>query len=62
MRTVRRYMAALSLVAVVASGSAFAGVRDDGGVGRQMQNASKLRQFIQHVLDYLDSKISIPPT
>jgi hypothetical protein len=46
-------MAALSLVAVIASGST---------VPRHMENASKLRQFIQHVLDYLDSKLSVPPT
>ncbi len=62
MRAVRRYLAALSLVAVVASGSALAGMRDDDSPGRQMQKASKHRSFIQRILDYLDSKISVPPT
>jgi hypothetical protein len=46
-------MAALSLVAMIASGSV---------VPRHMENASKLRQFIQRVLDYVDSKLSLPPT
>ena len=61
MRAVRRYMAAVSLVAVIASGSAFAGMRDDDGPGRHMQQTSKFRQFIQRVLDYVDSKLSVPP-
>ena len=61
MRAVLRYMAALSLVAVIASGSALADMRDDGTPGRDRQTASKHRSFIQRVLDYLDNKISVPP-
>jgi hypothetical protein len=62
MRAVRRTMAALSLVAVIASGSALAGMRDDDSPGRQVQKASKHRNFIQRILDYLDNKLSVPPT
>jgi len=55
-------MAVLSLVAMIASGSALAGMRDDDSPGREVQKASKHRSFIQRILDYLDSKISVPPT
>ena len=62
MRAVRQYMAALSLVAMIASGSALAGMRDDDSPGREMQKASKHRNFMQRIFDYLDSKLSLPPT
>ena len=61
MRAVLRYMAALSLVAAVASGSALAGMRDDDTPGRERQTASKHRSFIQRILDYVDNKLSVPP-
>lgn len=65
MRAVRRCMAVVSLVAVLASGSAFAGMRDDDSRGRdvtQSSTSSKFLHFVHRVLDYLDSKLSVPPT
>ena len=62
MRVVRRFMAVVSLVAMLASGSAFAGMRDDDSRGRDVTHSSKFLRFVHRVLDYVDSKISIPPT
>jgi len=65
MRSVRRGMAVVSLIAVLASGSAFAGMRDDDSRGREVTHSSatsKFLHFVHRVLDYLDSKLSVPPT
>jgi len=55
MRAIRRYVAAVCLVFAVATGSAVA-------APHEMTTASKIRSFVRHLLDYLDSKISVPPT
>jgi hypothetical protein len=63
MRAVRRVVAAVSLVSVLASGSAFAGMRDDDSRGRDARasTSSKFLHFVHRVLDYLDNKLSVPP-
>jgi len=67
MRAVRRCVVALSLLAILASSSAVAAPRDDDHRGRQAEKAtkdvekSKLPAFIRRVLDYLDSKLTVPP-
>ena len=65
MRAVRRVMAVVSLVAVLGSGSAFGGMRDDDSRGRDVTHSSTTStflHFVHRVLDYVDSKLSIPPT
>lgn len=60
MRTVRRYAVVVSLLLSIAVGSAFAGFGDDGLPGRQIEKESH-KNFIQRILDFLDSRLSTPP-
>jgi hypothetical protein len=61
MRAVRRYAVVVSLLVALGSGSVFASIGDDGTVGRVIAKDKAHRSFIQRVLDYLDSKLSVPP-
>lgn len=54
MRAVRRCLVALSLLAVLASTSAVAAPSKATG-------KLKFPRLIQRVLDYLDSKLTVPP-
>ena len=61
MRAVRRYAVVVSLLVALGGGSVFASIGDDGTVGHAIGKDKAHRSFIQRVLDYLDSKLSLPP-
>ena len=61
MRVLRRSLAALLVVAALASSSAMAAPRDDADRGRQVTKKSTLPAFVQRILDYLDNKLTVPP-
>jgi hypothetical protein len=60
MRRIVRGVQVVVLLIAVSVGSVFAGPNDDGAAGRQIRKEAH-RSFIQRILDYLDSKISLPP-
>ena len=61
MRAVRRYALVVCLLVALGSGSVLGTTGDDGIVGRAAAKDKPHRSFIQLVLDYLDSKLSLPP-
>lgn len=60
MRAAQRYLAVVSLLVAIGMGSALASVGDDTNRGHQPQRSAH-RSFLQRILDYLDSRISLPP-
>jgi hypothetical protein len=61
MRAVRRYAVVVYLLVALGGGSVFASIGDDGTVGRVNPKGNPHRSFFQRVLDYVESKLSVPP-
>jgi hypothetical protein len=60
MRAVRHCAVVVSLLVALGTGSAFASIGDDGTFGRVVRKGTH-RSFLQRILDYVDSQLSVPP-
>ena len=60
MRAVQRYVVVVWLLVSLVAGTTLASRGDDGTSGRQIGKGSH-RNLIQRILDFLDSRISLPP-